>query len=292
MSFVYAEKTTININGEVIPITAIYGDTRITLDDRAANKSNWGENGFKLIQQYGLLKTMIIEPRCCICFAGNEIMYAHKLLEYVFDKKRFTEDDLWDKALEIHQSAPKDAIEFILCTVDDQEESHIVCIKNGEIYRDCKRAWIGSPSVYQTLINLYDPDTPLQGQVLSLSKFQEAIANSGDNSVGGFCSSIRYDRWMKSFVYAYRLELHVERDQTVRPGDAIILYHPAEAGGFAFEIPESNQEFRLNFLQSNCSLIYTNKYRLDESISNEHIKHFMLPVLQHANVDGAPVNNP
>lgn len=292
MSFVYAEKTNINIDGEVIPITAIYGDTKITLDERAANKSNWGENTLKLIQQHGLLKTMIIEPRCCICFAGNEIMYAHKLLEFVFGKKRFTEEELWDKAFEIHQSAPQDAIEFILCTVDDQEESHIVCIKNGEIYRDCKRAWIGSPSVYQTLINRCDPGASLKEQGISINRFQEAIANSGDNSVGGFCSSIRYDRWMKSFVYAYRLELHVERDQIVHPGDAIILYHPAEAGGFAFEIPESNQEFRLNFFQSNCSLIYTNKYRLDDNISNEHIKHFMLPILLRTNENGAPADNP
>ena len=243
MSFVYAEKTTININGEVIPITAIYGDTRITIDDRAANKSNWGENGFKLIQQYGLLKTMIIEPRCCICFAGNEIMYAHKLLEYVFDKKRFTEDDLWNKALEIHQSAPKDAIEFILCTVDDQEESHIVCIKNGEIYRDCKRAWIGSPSVYQTLINLYDPDTPLQGQGLSLSKFQEAIANSGGSTGSVYQDMIRIGNYIKShYAYGETVSRYGASMQMKCFDGAIILetYSIVRYGKWGFESSGSN----------------------------------------------------
>ena len=28
MSFIYAEKTSINMDGEVIPITTIYGDTK------------------------------------------------------------------------------------------------------------------------------------------------------------------------------------------------------------------------------------------------------------------------
>ena len=91
MSFVYAEKSNITEDGKILPITAIYGDTKITLNDRAANKSNWGESTFELVKKYGILKTMIIEPRCCIAFAGNDIMYAHKLLEYVYTAKRFTD---------------------------------------------------------------------------------------------------------------------------------------------------------------------------------------------------------
>ena len=82
------------------------------------------------------------------------------------------------------------------------------------------------------------------------------------------------------------MESHVERDQIVHQGEDIILYQPTEDGGFAFEIPESDQEFRLNILQTGCSLIYTNKYRLEDSISKEHIKHFMLPILLRTNVDG------
>ena len=259
---------------------------KISFDDRAANKSNWGENTYKLIQQYGLLKTMIIDPRRCICFAGNDIMYAHRLLELVFDKKDYTDEELWNSAFEIHKSAPKDAIEFILCTVDDQEESHIVCIKNGETVRDCKRAYIGSERVHKSLINQYDSGIPQQEQVTSLDMFKRAIANSEDNSVGGFCSDIRYDIWTKTFVYCERQEYHVEKDQIVQLGEAINFFHSAEDGGFAFEIPESNQEFRLNILQTGSSLIYTNKYRLEDSISKEHIKHFMLPILLRTNVDG------
>lgn len=279
MSFVYAEKSAIKIGDEFHSVLNIYGDTKVTTDVNSPNKSNWGTDTYELVKRYGVLKTMIIEPRCCIAFAGNDIKYAHELLEFIHNKNRFTDEELWEKAFEIHRSAPKDAVEFILCTIDDQEESHIVSVKNGTITYDCQRAWIGSPFVYQELTKLLDPVLPLYEQNALFEKVEKAIMNSGDNSVGGFISHVRYDKYQGSFVYAYRLSMHEERMQPVAAGDAIIYHHSSEHGGFAYEIPENNQKFRLDFFQSDLSLVYTNKYRLIDSIYSEHIKHFMLPIL-------------
>ena len=279
MSFVFAERKIAKFEEEFIPVVSIYGDTKITMDDRFANKSNWSESTFELVKKYGILKTMIIEPRCCIAFAGNDIMYAHKLLEYVYTAKRFTDEELWKKALEIHQSAPNNAVEFILCTIDDQDDCHIACVKGGTITHDCQRAWIGSPLVYQELTKQLDPGLPSCEQYISSEMINNAIEKSKDDSVGGILSHVRYSKGEGSFVYSFHLEKHEEKDQIVHPGEPIIFHDAPEYGGFSFEIPENNQLYRLDFFQADCSLVYTNTFRLPDSINNSHIRYFMLPIL-------------
>ena len=48
MSFVFAERKIAKFEEEFIPVVSIYGDTKITMDDRFANKSDWGESTFEL----------------------------------------------------------------------------------------------------------------------------------------------------------------------------------------------------------------------------------------------------
>ena len=64
MSFVYAEKNYIQFQNEKYPITHIYSDTKITLDE--ASSLNWKPYIYNAVKKYGIIKSIILNPRCCI----------------------------------------------------------------------------------------------------------------------------------------------------------------------------------------------------------------------------------
>ena len=74
-----------------------------------------------------MVKSIIIAPKCCISFAGNNIAHAHKLLSILYNQQ-FTKEYLLDLALEIHCAAPDDDIEFIICLADEDNETELICI--------------------------------------------------------------------------------------------------------------------------------------------------------------------
>lgn len=71
MSFVYAEKIKNTIEDEQIQGIKIYSDTKVSIE--GAVKTNWSEQQRKAIEKYGMCKSIIIDPKCCISFAGNNI---------------------------------------------------------------------------------------------------------------------------------------------------------------------------------------------------------------------------
>lgn len=123
MSFIFAEKSK--------SLTAIYSDTKVTFDERS--KLNWGEKTRNAMGVYGIIKSIIVRDNCCVSFAGNDVRFVHELLQEVADLGEFSEDQLLDCAWKIHKSAPPDDIEFIICTADDNDETHITCISLIEI---------------------------------------------------------------------------------------------------------------------------------------------------------------
>lgn len=131
MSFIYAEKNYIQHLDQRFPVTHIYSDTRLVIDE--ASSLNWNPSTLSAIKKYGIIKSIILGPRCCISFAGNNIAYAHQLLEQLHTWQSFTGKQLIDFAYQIHKSAPVDDIEFIICLADENDETHITCIKNNTI---------------------------------------------------------------------------------------------------------------------------------------------------------------
>lgn len=289
MSFIYAEKGITRDVDPAIPFLHIMGDTKFTHVEGAPNIKNWGKKTYGIILRYGFVKSMIIAPKCCISFAGNDMAYAHNLLTFIYNEKSCSSDLLLKKALELHLSAPENAIEFLICTVDTAENVHISCIKNGRMDRDCPQAWIGSPNVHNALQAQRNFRIPKTEQAFSLSQFQAAIENSGDGSVGGFLTYIRYDFYNKTFMYSERLETHTGRDQIVKLGESIRLYDNAANGGYLVHYYENSSVFSLSIDQGDLFIVYTNgtKYAEPDSI-NKYTKYFMIPILLR-NSTGEPI---
>ncbi|MBQ5330573.1 MAG: hypothetical protein J6F31_04905 [Oscillospiraceae bacterium] len=265
VSFVYAEKNYL-FDGSGKQSINILSDTKTTLI--GAVLSNWTEKEINTIKNYGFLKSIIIGPKCCISFAGNNTIFAQKLLSWIFDKKIVSEGELIEKAYEIHSEAEKDDIEFIICS-SDSEKPIITCIKEGTINNDVSSTWIGSRSAFNTLQKLRT------SSYTDIRLFKKAIDECGDDSVGGFVINCIYNG--EKFIYPERLETCVSRNQTVKPGESFKLYDTAENGGYTAYFRESNCDVIIDFEQIDISVIYTARLRYEEDKNMEFKKHLMLP---------------
>lgn len=127
MSFVYAEKIKYTLEDKQIQGIKIYSDTKVSIE--GAVKTNWSEQQKKAIEKYGMCKSIIINSRCCISFAGNNIFLLQTLFDQLIKWGKFEINQLIEYAYKIHLSEHKDDIEFIICYVDDNNDKRIVCIK-------------------------------------------------------------------------------------------------------------------------------------------------------------------
>lgn len=276
MSFVYARKYTKEYGGCVYRFTDIYSDTKILLE--GTSRLNWGNITRKLIEKYGLIKTVIVSPKCCISFAGNNISHAHDLLCKIYEIKQCSEDELLNLALTIHQQAPENEIEFIICLADETNETEIICIKNGEMRRNCVTAWIGSYAAFSNIQKYRFKNDGFSDNYLAAFKY--AVQHCGDDSVGGFEISVGFSNLTKQFMYKFRMESVVEREQILKSGMQVKIGGNAEEGAYTIYYHESNEDVVINIEQANITLMYTKKYRLqDEDVSNPNTMHFLLPLI-------------
>lgn len=276
MSFVYAIKHTIEYDGDVLKCTDIYSDTKVSIE--GTSKANWGDRTRNQIEKYGLIKAIILSPKCCIAFAGNNISHAHSLFRKLYEIQQFSEEDLLNLALTIHRQAPEDEIEFIICLADKTNETEIICIKNGEMQRDCTVAWIGSYDAFSCL-QKYRFENPALSDNFSAA-FMYTVEHCGDDSVGGFCVNVGFSNWSKEFLYKARLESVTERAKKLVPGMQIPIGGSAEEGAYTAYYHESNEDVAIEIEQANVTLLYTKKYRMhEEDVLNPDTKHFLLPLV-------------
>lgn len=276
MSFVYAKKYTTEYEGGVHKRIDIYSDTKVLLE--GTSKANWGDRTRNQIEKYGLIKTIIVSPKCCISFAGNNISHAHDLLSKLYEIQQFSEDDLLNLALTIHQQAPKDEIEFIICLADETNETEIICIKNREMQRNCTVAWIGSCYAFSCLQKYRFENPALFNNYLAAFKY--AVRHCGDDSVGGLEISVGFNNATKQFIYNFRMESVVECEQKLISGMQIKIGGNAGEGAYTVYYRESNEDVLIEIEQANITLLYTKKYRLhEEDVFNPNTKHFLLPLV-------------
>lgn len=279
MSFVFAVKYTHEFDGCTKKLTYIYSDTKVSLD--GTSKETWGDKTWTLVNKYGLIKSVIVGPKCCVSFAGNNIAHAHKLLSQLYYKGMFSEDELLELALNIHHNAPVDDIEFIIAIADGEDETELVCIKDGEIRRNCISAWIGSQRAFSCMQE-YRLGKP-ENSKLYATAFDHAMRCCGDDSVGGFSISVKYDSSERQFIYPCRLESEVVRAQEVMSGMQVNLTGSAEEGACTLYYHPSSEDFAIEISQANLTILYTKKYRLESKDSfNPHTQHFLLPILIRA----------
>lgn len=280
MSFIYAEKKNLLIDGKIHPITHIYSDTKITLE--GTSTLNWGDQTRKAISRYGMIKTIIISPKCCISFAGNNILFAHLLFEKLYALGSVSENDIVQFAFDIHNSASKNDIEFLICYADDNDETHIICIKERQVHYDCQVAWIGSNTAFS---EMQRRRIALLNQGISLSSspigniYRNTINECSDKTVGGFEILTIYDQNQHSFFYSERVESISYHNQEVLIGNYVELVGTAENGSYTMQIHESQTEVLIDIIQPDLSILYTNRLRMCPIDANcTHTRYFMLPI--------------
>ena len=274
MSFVYAEKSKYIIGDEQVQGIKIYSDTKVSI--AGAVKTNWSEEQRKAIEKYGMCKSIIIDPKCCISFAGNNIFLLQKLFDQLVEWGKFEIDQLIEYAYKTHLSEHKDNIEFIICYVDDNDEKRIACIKEKQLYIECQNAWIGSIQTFRKMqeLRMQSADSFDSSYYL----FKRAVSSSIDDSVGGIIVEVSCGI-KNEFFFTGKLISVVEREQKYLPGDVISVIGTAEEGSCTMYFYETQTEVRIDFLQIDFSLLYTSFYRVgSNNFNNENIRYFMIPI--------------
>ena len=127
MSFIYAEK--------YFPEYSEAESIRILCDSKIEmgrySLAHFSEREYRLVSQYGIVKSTICNPQLCISFAGKNILYAAKLFRELAGMESFELSDVSELALIVHQKAASlNDIEFIIAYYYD-EQLHLDCVKNG-----------------------------------------------------------------------------------------------------------------------------------------------------------------
>ena len=281
MSFIYAIKFPYDNFGQERENVQIFSETMIT--PRDTNGFQWGKRTLELVKRYGLIKSMILSPKCCFSFAGNDIRYANIFLDRLYKKRNCSDKELIELAFSVHKEAGSDAIEFIICTADDEDRLTITCIKDGTVHYNCSVAWLGDKNVFERLqqLRLLDEEKNIFAAFkLAIEKSQQPEKEDGRFSVGGFIVQVMYRFSEHRFVYPFHFDTHVEREQTVKPGEDIRLFAPAEDGGYTATCRDSTKDFIIDLEQPNITIAYTDRYRYAEPDSiNSSTNHLMLPML-------------
>ncbi len=284
MSFVFAEKY--KASWSETERLDIHCDTRIVKESISGAHFSAKQRSF--IEQYGIVKSTIIAPEICISFAGNDILYATKLFRKLYDRHSFSRQDVVSLAYEIHQSAPNDAIEFIISSFEDGK-LQIDSIKEGGICEDCPSAWIGSQVAFSAFqeerLNTYPKGKPIHEY--TYGAFSNVVAGCGDSSVGGFHIVVTYHSDNQTFCFQESKRLYA-LDQIVKLGEAAIFDTSRESGGYSCEIISPSIEYLLFVIdQMKPAILFSRQHRCAEDSTNKSLFSLMLPIVIMQNENGA-----
>ena len=271
MSFVYAMNDV---------IFSIMSDTKIGIKDKVP-KLWHSESEKRLVAQIGLMKSIIVSPNIVICYAGNNINKAAELLRNVTNSSGNLEEIL-SVAFKIHTSSEEDAIEFIIAYCGENTRE-LISVKNQQVFRNCKVAWLGSWEAYnefkrlESLISEDDVkgkksitctdngeflEEDLDEELVRAYKIEECfseVVNSGiDPTVGGMAVRIRAMEGENIFQYMSGMNAIASNwPQIVKPGENIIFYQGADKGSYCCNVYQSIRNFCCYVYEANCGIVYT-----------------------------------
>ena len=271
MSFVYAMNDM---------IFSIMSDTKIEIKDDLSRLWN-SEKEKRLVKQIGLMKSIIVSPNIVICYAGNNI---NKAAELVRRTKAISNNlkEIINIAYEIHVASEEDAIEFIIAYCDETTRE-LISVKNNQIIRDCKVAWLGSLKSYTELKRLESLisedeikgkksitcsengkliEEDLSEELVKAYKMEDCftkVVNSRiDSTVGGMAVRVRAMEGDNTFQYmAGMTAIASNWSQTVQPGECIILFQGADKGSFCCNVYQSDRNFCCYVYEANYGIVYT-----------------------------------
>lgn len=269
MSFVYAE-----LLDETFEI---YCDTKITLSECAGLSCSTEQ--LHAISQFGIVKTTILCPEISVSYAGNDISLAAKLFSMMAKKGSFTTDDVIDTAYKLHKEVDLDAIEFIIASCENEQLS-LHCIKQNEIHRNIKTAWIGSGKAF----NIFQRERLARSKECvsetTRTAFQDTVYGGDDESVGGFVVEAGFSQNEKCLLFKNVYVFCSSKNQLVKPGETIRFYMEVKDGGYSYEqIPITLLDVIIRVDQMDYALLYSRRYRMNSRDSEEQrLFSLMLPM--------------
>lgn len=288
MSFVYA------VNDVLF---SILSDTKIVLDENLVSQWNT-EDERHLVKQFGLMKSVIVSPNMVICYAGNNIDYAAELLRKVKNSS-CNLDEIISAAFEIHAASGKDAIEFIIA-YGDSVRRELVSIKDQQIYRNCKEAWLGSFEAYKEFRRLENEistddvkgkksitytgngkfvEEDIDENIIRAYKkeecFSRVVYSGCDPSVGGMSVRIRWMEYENTFQYMEgMIAVTSNWPQILKLGDSIEILQGADKGSFCCSVYQSSRNYCCYVYEDNCGMVFT-----DEVVYNLGLAGMKFPKL-------------
>ncbi len=234
MSFVFAMKYKERIY--------MFGDTKITFDkDNIIN--NFG-NDVRLIEQIGMLKTIILSDDIALGVAGNNIKLINNAIADICFRD-ITKTEILDilKDYTLRKDNPPD---FVLAYKNET----IYRISNGEV-EERENCYIGSKDFFEELQKRRN-NQPLCPSKIS-DKIRNLIKEEFDNTVGGYFTSVLYVKENKKFVYNLYLDSTVTNIGFVPSGGNLPLWDNAQNGGYTFQLLPYDMGFSVPFLAINFS---------------------------------------
>lgn len=273
MSFVYAMNDV---------LFSIMSDTRIGINDKLSKRWN-SESEKRLVEQMGLMKSIIVSPNIVICYAGNNIDKAAELLRKVKLSSKNLEEII-SIAFEIHVASEEDAIEFIIAYCGETTRE-LISVKNRQIIRNCKVAWLGSLDAYNEFkkkeslisdIELNDVKSiscSVNGELIEESLCEELVrayrvedcfsevVNSGiDTTVGGMAVRIRAMDGENTFQYMAGMKAIASSwPQIVESGKNINICQGVDKGSYCCSVYQSRRNFCCYVYEGNCGIVYTDE---------------------------------
>jgi len=270
MSFVYAEIIKKSLH--------IYSDTKMSFNNNSG--ASFSKEQMALSDKYGIVKTTIICPEICISYAGNNLFLASELFMKLYEKRTVSVQDALDSAMEIHLSADKDDIEFIIASCENDVLS-LHCIKERELQSNCNIAWIGSNLAHCQFQELRLSGNNKNASDRTSAAFAEVVLCCKDESVGGIMTDVIYNKSKNSFQYAERWGFYSSKPQAINAGNDIKWLLDAKDGGFSYhQIPISCEEVIMAIDQMTPQILYSRKHRCTQKdAQNTQLFSLMLPML-------------
>ena len=270
VSFIYAQKIGNSI--------AIFADTKITFDMSGATVLFSSETQ-QSVRQFGMIKNVITSKNYCVCFSGNNIIYANELLQKI---NHITLTQLLDLALDINRRDSDNGAEFLICYADGNTQL-IFQVKDAEC-KEVPSAWIGSytafnyfqgvrngayketitsnfPLSYEMHLDTapFIPEDDLYQKLFN--NFQKTIFDCGDDSVGGFVIPALFDPKTNQFWYKGYCRSYARMKQT-STGLSMPMYQGPSSGSYSVLFYQSPMFVGIYIPENSCGIIY-NHYRVD-----------------------------
>ena len=260
MSFVYAFKADDSIY--------MIGDTKVSIGERN-NKENF-KGIRRSVEEYGTLKTIILSDDIALGFVGNDLGLVSDALQKIFESDMNLAEIV--DVLRKYSFRGENAPSFILTYKNEK----IYLIENGGV-GERENCYIGSRIVFEELQKRRN-NRPINSEILTLIRF--LLKDDIDDTVGGFCTQLKFIRNENKYQYLKTLDSTVTKPRMIPTGATLPLVDNAEDGGFTYAtftvlINGSSQYLAIHITQINKTYVYMPM--INFSYSNSKFKYLFFP---------------